>query len=411
MRQDLKLTVGDRYSIITLMFFVPYIFFQAPATVLMRKIGPTIFITTITFLWGCLLVGFGFVTSWDQLLGLRIILGVLEAGFFPSVVYLLSTWYNRYDLQKRYAMFYTIGCAASAFSGILAYGFMQMAGLGNLNGWSWIFIMEGLLTVVLAVVGYFALIDFPDRAKRHKHFLNDAEVDFIIARIDYDRADSKPTTFNLREYLANAGDLKVWGFAAIFGLTTTSSYAIAFFLPIILQTGMGFDTARAQCLVAPPYAAAGIWMYSQAWFADKYRNRCASLIVNALVCLVGLCLLGFCKGNAVRYFGVFLATMGANANVPAVLTYQANNIRGQWKRALCSATLVGAGGIGGIIGSTVFRQQDAPGYKWGIVTCILANGLTVLIVCLLTLKFWRANKRVQSGGKPIEGQVGFLYTL
>lgn len=72
----------------------------------------------------------------------------------------------------------------------------------------------------------------------------------------------------------------------------------------------------------------------------------------------GLPLLGFAKNNGVRYFGVFLATIACNANVPCVLTWQANNIRGQWKRALCSATLVGAGGIGGIIGSTVFRSQD-----------------------------------------------------
>jgi hypothetical protein len=72
----------------------------------------------------------------------------------------------------------------------------------------------------------------------------------------------------------------------------------------------------------------------------------------------GLPLLGFAHNNGVRYFGVFLATVACNANVPCILTWQANNIRGQWKRALCSATLVGAGGIGGIIGSTVFRDQD-----------------------------------------------------
>lgn len=69
--------------------------------------------------------------------------------------------------------------------------------------------------------------------------------------------------------------------------------------------------------------------------------------------LIGLSLLGFAENNGVRYFGVFLATMACNANVPCILTYQANNIRGQWKRALASATLVGAGGIGGIVVSVL----------------------------------------------------------
>lgn len=92
------------------------------------------------------------------------------------------------------------------------------------------------------------------------------------------------------------------------------------------------------------------------------------------------------------------------------MTYQANNVRGQWKRALTSATLIGGGAIGGIIGTTVFRAQDAPGYRPGILTCLLANALIILITAALTLKFWRANARVKAGGKMIEGQPGFLYT-
>jgi MFS family permease len=107
---------------------------------------------------------------------------------------------------------------------------------------------------------------------------------------------------------------------------------------------------------------------------------------------------------------VFLATIACNATVPALLTYQANNVRGQWKRAFTSATLIGGGAIGGIIGTSVFRAQDAPGYRWGILTCLLANALTILVVGFLTLKFWRANKRVAGGGKPIAGHHGFLYT-
>jgi MFS family permease len=76
------------------------------------------------------------------MMALRVILGVLEAGFFPGCAYLLSTWYPRYDLQKRNAVFYLIGSMASAFSGILAYGVMQMKGLGGLAGWKWIFIVS-----------------------------------------------------------------------------------------------------------------------------------------------------------------------------------------------------------------------------------------------------------------------------
>ena len=178
-----------------------------------------------------------------------------------------------------------------------------------------------------------------------------------------------------------------------------------------LREGMGFSLAKAQCLVAPPYGAAAIVMFTEAYYADRMRLRGPTVVFNAILGLIGLPLLGFAHNDGVRYFGVFLATICANANVPAVLTYQANNIRGQWKRAFCSATLVGFGGIGGIIGSTVFRTQDKPGYRPGVEACMIANGLIVIIVGLLTLKFRSANKRAENGGKLIEGQRGFRYTL
>lgn len=103
------------------------------------------------------MIGMGFAPTWDVLAGLRVVLGLFEAGFFPACVYLLSTWYVRceYTFQlpnlwqhadnifedemgKRYSFFYIIGMFASAASGILAYGIMQMKGVADLNGWRWI---------------------------------------------------------------------------------------------------------------------------------------------------------------------------------------------------------------------------------------------------------------------------------
>jgi MFS family permease len=76
------------------------------------------------------------------MMGLRVILGTLEAGFFPGCVCLLSTWYPRYELQKRNAAFFLIGTVLAAFTGVLAYGLMQMAGIQGLAGWRWIFIVS-----------------------------------------------------------------------------------------------------------------------------------------------------------------------------------------------------------------------------------------------------------------------------
>lgn len=91
MMEELNL-VGNRYSIVTLVFFVTYVVFQPPATVIARKLGPRIFLSIITLVWGATMIGFGFVKNFQALSALRVLLGILEAGFFPSSVYLLSTW-------------------------------------------------------------------------------------------------------------------------------------------------------------------------------------------------------------------------------------------------------------------------------------------------------------------------------
>ncbi|KAL9002349.1 MAG: hypothetical protein Q9188_004703 [Gyalolechia gomerana] len=156
---------------------------------------------------------FGFVQSWTDMLALRIILGVFEAGIYPSIAYLLATWYSRYDVGKRFSSFYILGCIANAFAGILAYGLMQMDGLGGEAGWRWIFIMEGIMTCVVALLAYFSLVDFPEKADRSWRFLNKNERDFIIRRITKDRDDAIPEPFTFKRFFTPALDLKIWMFA------------------------------------------------------------------------------------------------------------------------------------------------------------------------------------------------------
>ncbi|KAL4939422.1 hypothetical protein BDV06DRAFT_225021 [Aspergillus oleicola] len=401
MQPDLNMNASNNgYSITSLVFFITYTIFQIPATVIIRKVGPRIFLSSIVFFWGAVMIGFGFVPSWPAMAGLRVILGALEAGFYPG-----------YELQKRNAAFYLIGSTASGFGGILAYGLMQMDGLGGQAGWRWIFIIEGIMTCVLGFGSYLILVDFPEKSPKSWNFLNETEAAYIVSTIENDRSDVYAEPFSLRTYLRNGADSKVWLYAIMYMLTTANSYSIAYFLPIILQESMGFSVVKAQCLVAPPYVAAAIVMFLQGVVADKWRIRGPIVAINAAMGLLGLGLLGYVESPAPRYFGVFLATIAGNANCPALVSWQSNNIRGQWKRALTSATLIGGGSIGGILGTTVFRAQDAPDYIPGLLTTMLANAIIIILVGALTLKFHRANKRVDAGGKAVEGLAGFKYTL
>ena len=95
-------TIADKASqnIANLVFFVPYIVFQPPSTILCRALGPRFHLAGITIFWGAAMIGMGFVKNYGQLTGMRALLGILEAGFFPSCVYLLSTWYTRCEYAR-----------------------------------------------------------------------------------------------------------------------------------------------------------------------------------------------------------------------------------------------------------------------------------------------------------------------
>lgn len=120
------------------------------------------------------------------------------------------------EVQKRYSLFYLIGCVASALSGILAFGFSQMKPLQGLNGWQWIFIMQAVLTFIIGILCMIFVVDFPDRAFKAWGFLNEKECAFVLRRLNRDRADADPEPFSLGKFLRPALDLKIWAFAFIF---------------------------------------------------------------------------------------------------------------------------------------------------------------------------------------------------
>jgi hypothetical protein len=144
---------------------------------------------------------------------------------------------------------------------------------------------------------------------------------------------------------------------------------MSYFLAIILSAGLGYGVGISQCLTAPPWVFAAIIMFLTAWVGDKYHTRAPLMVFNAMLSIIGLALMGFTTNTGSRLVGVFLTVAGANANVPAAMAWQANNVRGQWSRAFSSASLVAFDGIGGIIASLVF-EKDAPQYRPGVWTAL-----------------------------------------
>lgn len=104
----------------------------------------------------------GLVTSFSGLLVARMALGLAEGGLFPGVTFYITLWYRRHECGLRMAIFFSAATLAGAFGGLLARGISEMNGVGGKPGWAWIFILEGLLTLIVAVAAYWSINDYPD---------------------------------------------------------------------------------------------------------------------------------------------------------------------------------------------------------------------------------------------------------
>lgn len=121
------------------------------------------------------------------------------------------------EIHKRYSLFYFIGLVGSALGGILAYAFMQMAGLGGLAPWRWIFIMEGLMTVVVGLAAFVFLVDYPQNAHKAWRFLTKRESEIILQRIEKDRSDTETDLqFRWAKFFRPALDLRIWGYGFLY---------------------------------------------------------------------------------------------------------------------------------------------------------------------------------------------------
>ncbi|KAL4940432.1 hypothetical protein BDV06DRAFT_230316 [Aspergillus oleicola] len=407
MEEDLGLDVGSRYTIIVMVFFVAYIVFEIPSNLVLPKVGAANWLAFLGVSFGAILIGMGFTYSWETMAVCRALLGIMEAGFLPGCTYLITCWYKRFEVGKRLAAFWLISVVLNAFAAIFAYALTLLEGTHGLNGWRWIFIIEGAITTGVCAIGWFIIIDFPTKADG---FLSPEEKQFVIDRINHDRGDAEEDQLTGAKILQHLKDWKLYFWAFNLMASTLPGYAYSYFSTIIL-TGMGFTENESQLLSAPPYILAAAATYFSGWLTDKYQIRGPVIAVHQLLTAVGMLVTAYGQVNGVRYFGVFMGVGFLQYCIPGVLAYQANNITSHSKRAVASATCLIGGGLGGIIASVTFKSEESPYYTTGIWVTFAISIVSVVMTVIMDVYFWKVNKKAKETGRRIEGMEDWYYTL
>ncbi|KAL6706872.1 hypothetical protein ACN47E_005015 [Coniothyrium glycines] len=421
LQQDLKMTDGQYNASLTI-FFVSYSVFEPLTNVLLKRLRPSIFLPIIMIWWGICMTCMGLVHNYAGLMTARWWLGVAEAGLFPGVNYYLSCWYKRSEFGIRAAIFFSAAALAGSFGGLLAAGIAQMGGVGGKPGWAWIFILEGLATILVGIASYWMVHDFPAEAT----FLSPDDRARVLRRLRSDKqASAAREDFQMKYFWQSVKDWKTWLFAIIYMGADGALYGFSLFLPTIIQS-LGYTSTKANLLSVPPYAVAAVVTVFIGWLADRTQQRGYCNIGISLFGLAGFSMLLGSADPHVQYSGVFLGAIGIYPCIANTISWASNNVEGVYKRGVTLGFVIGWGNLNGVVSSNIYRARDKPRFFLGhgvvlaYLTLFLFTGSIVTRVMLA-----RENEKRRNGARDIwlQGKSGqeiaemgderpdFLYTL
>lgn len=266
MKDDLGFS-DEVYGLGVGIFFLGYVLFEVPSNLVLDRVGARRWIARIMVTWGLVSSAMMFVKSPFSFYLLRFLLGTAEAGFFPGIIYYISRWIPARERARAFALFLTSTALAGAFGGGLSALFLKMGGPAGLKGWQWLFLVEGVPTVVLGLATFFYLTDSPEEAR----WLRPEERRWLVGEIrSENRAKQRRHPFTLAEAL---GDPRVLRLCLLYFSIVISFYGVSFWLPQIVKNFSGLDNVKVSILSAVPWLCASVGMVAVARHSDRRGEK------------------------------------------------------------------------------------------------------------------------------------------
>jgi ACS family tartrate transporter-like MFS transporter len=282
MNQDLRFS-GAVYGLGAGIFFAGYAIFEIPSNLILHRVGARLWIGRIMITWGALASCMALIHGVTAFYIVRFLIGVAEAGFQPGIVYYLSQWYPNRNRARAFSIFNSAGPLSIVLGAPLTGLLLNLtSGTLGIPGWRWVFVLEGVPSILLGIWTIFFLPDRPETAR----FLTLDERMRLASTIATERSIAeKVRTYTTFEWLREP---RVLGYAGLFFCMAGANWGILFWLPQIIN-GMGrLSSIEVGLLTALPFLCAFLVMRSVAGYSDKSQNRKLVVAVCALLAGVGL---------------------------------------------------------------------------------------------------------------------------
>jgi MFS transporter, ACS family, tartrate transporter len=296
---------GATYGFGVGVFFIGYSLLEIPSNLVLARVGARRWIARIAISWGILSSALALTRGPGTFYVLRFLLGVAEAGYFPGIIYYLSQWFPARQRARAIARFMTATPLAGVIGGPLAGATLVMDGRGGLAGWQWLFLLEGIPSVVLGVAALVYLTDRPDQAR----WLAKAEREWLVAHLERERITSAERhSQSVRRALTSG---TVWRLALLQGLCITYGlYALSFWLPQILKSLSGQSDSLVALMSVAPYVVAVITMVIVGLHSDRTGDRCLHIVGCSLVSALGFLASSYLRAPVAAIAALSIAAAG-----------------------------------------------------------------------------------------------------
>ncbi|KAL8287217.1 hypothetical protein RQP46_003669 [Phenoliferia psychrophenolica] len=408
--EDLGMSEVQYKTCISLLF----ILMQTPSNMIASKIRwPAFYICSSMCVWGALSAATAAVQSFGALLACRFILGFCESVFFPGALFFLSTFYTKKQYATRVALLYSGSQLGNAFGGLFAIAILKLDGRYGIDGWRWLFVIEGVATVGLAAIFASYLPNSPATCR----WLTEVERDHLMfsLRVEQGASDSQSDISGWQGLTMAVMDPKTWLLMAILYCTYIGAAVVSFF-PTVVGT-LGYTRTITYVLTAPPYLLTCVAMTINGWHSDKTQERFWHIVGPLCVAVLANIIAVSTLSVGGRYVAMMLMPTSYYSAAIVILSWISSSItQPTVKRATAMALINSFCNTPNVW--TTYLYTNGPRFTIAFAVNLAASCLAIAFAVLVRVYLMRKNAELDRGdqsarGAPTEEQceAGFRYLI
>lgn len=399
---DLGLNTNN-YNTGNTLFLISFLLAEIPSQLLSKALGPDRFVPFQICAWSIVAISQGAIKNKAGFYVTRVLIGMLEGGFIADLVLWLSYFYKSSELPLRLSFFWTSNSLTLIFTSLLAFGVLRMRGVAGLAGWRWLFILEGIITLLIGIWSFYAMVPSATQTKNKYHpkgWFTDREVKIVVNRVlrdDPSKGDmNNRQSLSLKQVWKSICDYDLWpiyfiGIIAYIPIGTIQPY-----MTLTLRS-LGFSVFNVNLLLIPQAVAHIVLLILVTWFSERVNERSFTCLTLPLFTIPAMAAIRFWPGSMKQPWptwalvSIVLAAPYIHAICVAWVSRNSNSIR---SRSICSAVYNMFVQVGSIISFNIYRKDDKPLYRRGNTALFIVSLLVVPV--LLGVKgyyVWRNKQR------------------